>query len=110
MKINIKNSSSAESNKIEAITNFIVFCHQNSPIKKVVEVVLVDFTSDEFFNGKLYFVVQNRCVKDTLDYISSVWVDEFGKQRNVPVSNAEKELMVKFFLEKFPIYESLLYI
>jgi hypothetical protein len=110
MKVNIKNSSSIESNKLEIITNFIGFCHQNSPIKKVVEVVLVNFTSDEFFNGKFYFVVKNKSVKEILDYISSVWVEEFGKQRNVSVSSLEKELMVKFFLEKFPDYESLLYI
>ena len=110
MEINIKNSSSIESNKLEIITNFIGFCHQNSPIKKVVEVVLVNFTSDEFFNGKFYFVVKNKSVKEILDYISSVWVEEFGKQRNVSVSSLEKELMVKFFLEKFPNYQSLLYI
>ena len=110
MKVNIKNSSSIESNKLEIITNFIGFCHQNSPIKKVVEVVLVNFTSDEFFNGKFYFVVKNKSVKEILDYISSVWVEEFGKQRNVSVSSLEKELMVKFFLEKFPNYQSLLYI
>jgi hypothetical protein len=110
MKVNIKNSSSIESNKLEIITSFIGFCQQNSPIKKVVEVVLVDFTSDEVFNGKFYFVVKNKSVKEILDYISSVWVDEFGKQRNVSVSSLEKELMVKFFMEKFPNYESLLYI
>jgi hypothetical protein len=110
MKVNIKNSSTVDSNKLEIITNFIGFCHQNSPIKKVVEVVLVNFTSDEFFNGKFYFVVKNKSVKEILDYISSVWVEEFGKQRNVSVSSLEKELMVKFFLEKFPDYESLLYI
>lgn len=110
MKVNIKNSSSIESNKVEIITNFISFCHQNSPIKKVVEVVLVDFTSDEFFNGKFYFVVKNKSVQQILDYISSAWVEEFGKQRSVPVSSTEKELMVKFFLEKFPNYGSLLYI
>ena len=110
MKVNIKNSRSIESNKLEIITNFIGFCHQNSPIKKVVEVVLVDFTSDEFFNGKFYFVVKNKSVKEILDYISSVWVGEFGKQRNVSISDLEKELMVKFFLEKFPNYQSLLYI
>ena len=71
MKVNIKNSSSIESNKLEIITNFIGFCHQNSPIKKVVEVVLVDFTSDEFFNGKFYFVVKNKSVLKKSDLLAA---------------------------------------
>ena len=110
MKVNIKNSSTVDSNKLEIITNFIGFCHQNSPIKKIVEVVLVDFTSDELFNGKFYFIVQNKSVKEILDYISSIWIDEFSSQRKISVSGPEKELMVKFFLEKFPNYENFLHI
>jgi hypothetical protein len=92
------------------------FVNDIREVKKVIytttgdKIETIEKFSEQIESLRFYFVVKNKSVKEILDYISSVWVEEFGKQRNVSVSSLEKELMVKFFLEKFPDYESLLYI
>jgi hypothetical protein len=104
MKVNIKNSSSIESNKLELINNFFKFCQENSKLKKDLDFVLVDNTDKLVFNNKYYIICENITTKETLKIISEIWIKEFSTQNKIEVSERESSLMVEYFFKKFPNY------
>lgn len=100
MKINVKNNSTANTQKIEASKEFLKFCQINSPLKTSINLTFVDKTNETYFNGMYLVPTKQKNLSECLNLISQFWISEFSKQRNIPCGYRESQLLVKFFLEK----------
>jgi hypothetical protein len=102
MKINIKNNSTGDSQKIQVLKDFMKFCQTHSPLKKTINVTFVDKSSEHFFNENYLIPLKSSKLDECLNLMSQFWVGEFSKQRNIPCGYSESQLLVRFFLEKNP--------
>ncbi len=102
MKINVKNNSRASVQKIMAMKQFLTYCQENSPLSKEVEIIFVDSTNDSVFESKYFIPLRNIKSIDCYKHIANKWINEFSKQRKINCGEKEKELMVEFFLKKYP--------
>jgi hypothetical protein len=108
MKINVKNNSKASAQKIAAMKQFLTFCQENSPLNREVEIIFVDSTNDSVFESKYFIPLRNIRSIDCYKHIANKWMNEFSKQRKVPCGDKEKELLVEFFLKKFPYLKNVI--
>ena len=102
MKINVKNNSNFDTQKFEAIKEFLKFCQENSPLKKEVNFMLVNETNQEFFNGNYMIPTSESSFEDCLYDISKKWIKEFSCQSKIKCGDKESTLIVKYFFKKFP--------
>jgi len=102
MKINIKNSSTATSRKVEAMKQFLRFCQESSPLNREIEITFVDFTNDTVFESKYFIPLRNTRSMDCYKLIANKWISEFSKQRKINCGEKERELLVEFFIKKNP--------
>jgi hypothetical protein len=100
MKINIKNNSKVNVKKTNSLKDFMKFCQIHSPLKDSINVTFVDRSTTEFFNGSYLIPVKTLKLSGCLDLLAQLWVGEFSKQRQIPCSFVESQLLVKFFLEQ----------
>jgi hypothetical protein len=108
MKINVKNNSKGNSQKIELTKDFLRFCQIHSPLKLSINLTFVDRSTENFFNGTYLVPVKQKKLSECLDLVSQFWIGEFSTQRNIPCGFMESKLLVKFFLEKNPSVQKLL--
>jgi hypothetical protein len=108
MKINVKNNSKSSTKKIEAMKQFLVFCQESSPLNRQVEFIFVDSTNDSVFELKYFIPLRNIRSIDCYKYIADKWVNEFAKQRKINAGEKEKELIVEFFLKKYPYLKNVI--
>jgi hypothetical protein len=102
MKINIKNSSTATSRKVDAMKQFLRFSQESSPLNREIEIIFVDSTNDTLFESKYFIPLRNMRSIDCYKLIADKWISEFSKQRKINCGEKEKELLVEFFLKKNP--------
>ena len=108
MKINVKNNSTGNTQKIEVLKEFLRFCQINSPLKESINVVFVNNTKEKFFDGN--YLVPTKLVKlnESINKISEFWVEEFSKQRRIKCVGIESKLLVQFFLESNPNFKNII--
>jgi hypothetical protein len=102
MKINVKNNSTGNTQKIEILKNFLRFCQLNSPLKSDINVVFVNRTTETFFDGNYLVPTKFSKLGEGIEKISKFWIEEFSKQRRINCVGIESELLVKFFMEQNP--------
>lgn len=102
MKINVKNSSTATSRKIDAMKQFLRFCQESSPLNREIEITFVDSTNDTVFESKYFIPLRNTRALQCYQLIADKWISEFSKQRKINCGDKERELLVEFFLKKNP--------
>lgn len=102
MKINVKNNSTGNTQKIEVLKEFLKFCQLNSPLKREINVVFVNKTTEKFFDGNYLVSTKQSKLSESIEKISKFWIEEFSIQRKINCVGIESELLVKFFLEKNP--------
>lgn len=104
MKVNIKNNSSYDNSKFEAIKEYLKFCQETSPLKKEINIQLVNETNQEFFNDTYMVGTNSKSFSDVLLEIANRWVSEFSKQRKINCGTKEAYLIRDYFNKKFPMY------
>ena len=97
MKINIKNHSSVDSQKLGVMKNFLKFCQEKNPLKTDVNFVFVDTSVEDFFDGKHIVQTKNISVDDCLVDIAKKWMKELENQRNIKTSDREIEALLFYF-------------
>ena len=108
MKINVKNNSTANVQKINIIREFFKFCQTNSPLKNSINFVFVDKTNETFFDGKYLLPLKTVNLSENLNLVSQMWTNEFSKQRNIPCGYRESQLLVSYFIKNNPSVSKLL--
>lgn len=97
MKINIKNHSSLDSQKLGTMKNFLKFCQEKNPLKSDVNFVFVDTSVEDFFDGKYLIPTKNISVDDCLINIAKKWMKELQSQRNIKTSDREVDALLFYF-------------
>jgi hypothetical protein len=107
MEINIKNNSSYDSSKFEAVKQYLKFCQETSPLRTKINIQLVNETNQDFFNDTYMVGINGKSFSDVLLEIANKWVLEFSKQRKINTGVKEAQLIRTYFNKKFPSYNFL---
>jgi len=126
MKVRIVNRSKNLSNdRLNVIQSFFIFAHDNSPLKKDLQVVMLDvkigdMTTGSEISGLIKILVSDMKLIDIIQTLSHEWTHEFARQRKIKLqgSNTESQddfenneggIMTRMFEKSHPEYESLFY-
>lgn len=102
MKIIVKNNSRSSLRKVDAMKQFLMFCQENSPLNREIEITFVDSTNDTVFESRYFIPLRNVRTMDCYRFIANKWICEFAKQRKINCGEGEKKLLVDFFIKKNP--------
>jgi hypothetical protein len=111
--------------KLKVIQSFTKFAQNNSPLKKDVEIVLMDqrlgkMSTGSEIPGLIKILAKDRMLLDVLRTVAHEWTHEFARQRNVKLqgfntqsqedyANTEAGIMVRMFESQNPQFVALLY-
>jgi hypothetical protein len=126
MKVRIVNRSKNLSNdRLNVIQSFFKFAQDNSPLKKDLQVVMLDvkigdMTTGSEISGLIKILVSDMKLIDIIQTLSHEWTHEFARQRKIKLqgSNTESQddfenneggIMTRMFEKSHPEYESLFY-
>jgi hypothetical protein len=126
MKVRIVNRSKNLSNdRLNVIQSFFKFAQDNSPLKKDLQVVMLDvkigdMTTGSEISGLIKILVSDMKLIDIIQTLSHEWAHEFARQRKIKLqgSNTESQddfenneggIMTRMFEKSHPEYESLFY-
>lgn len=126
MKVRIVNRSKNLSNdRLNVIQSFFKFAQDNSPLKKDLQVVMLDvkigdMTTGGEISGLIKILVSDMKLIDIIQTLSHEWTHEFARQRKIKLqgSNTESQddfenneggIMTRMFEKSHPEYESLFY-
>jgi hypothetical protein len=126
MKVRIVNRSKNLSNdRLNVIQSFFKFAQDNSPLKKDLQVVMLDvkigdMTTGSEISGLIKILVSDMKLIDIIQTLSYEWTHEFARQRKIKLqgSNTESQddfenneggIMTRMFEKSHPEYESLFY-
>jgi hypothetical protein len=105
----INNCSKFVGNEYGIIESFLDFCNKSHPLKKQLEVVLLNHNStkheeDSLF--KIHVITNNKNISEIIRNISEKWVNLFAIQRKIKITNQESELAILKFIEIYPQFSN----
>jgi len=126
MKVRIVNrSKNLSDDRLNVIQSFFKFAQDNSPLKKDLQVVMLDvkigdMTTGSEISGLIKILVSDMKLIDIIQTLSHEWTYEFARQRKIKLqgSNTESQddfenneggIMTRMFEKSHPEYESLFY-
>jgi hypothetical protein len=126
MKVRIVNrSKNLSDDRLNVIQSFFKFAQDNSPLKKDLQVVMLDvkiggMTTGGEISGLIKILVSDRMLIDVIRTLAHEWTHEFARQRKIKLqgfntqsqedfANSEGGLMTRMFEKSYPEYEDLLY-
>jgi len=126
MKVRIVNrSKNLSDDRLNVIQSFFKFAQDNSPLKKDLQVVMLDvkigdMTTGSEISGLIKILVSDMKLIDIIQTLSHEWTHEFARQRKIKLqgSNTESQddfenneggIMTRMFEKSHPEYESLFY-
>jgi hypothetical protein len=108
--------------KLKIVQNFTKFAQNNSPLKRGIEIVLMDQPVDRIsngvqINGLIKISAKDRMLIDILRNIANEWAYEFARQRKIKLqsvngeeqSTTEASIMITMFESQNPQFVALLY-
>ena len=111
--------------KLRVIQSFTKFAQTNSPLKRDVEIILMDqrlgvMSTGSEITGTIKVLAKDRMLIDVLRTVSHEWTHEFARQRKIKLqgyntqsqedyANVEAGIMVRIFEKQNPEFVALLY-
>jgi hypothetical protein len=108
--------------KLKIVQNFTKFAQNNSPLKRSIEIVLMDQPVDRIsngvqINGLIKISAKDRMLIDILRNIANEWAYEFARQRKIKLqsvngeeqSTTEASIMITMFESQNPQFVEQLY-
>ena len=108
--------------KLKIVQNFTKFAQNNSPLKRDIEIVLMDQPVDRIsngvqINGLIKISAKDRMLIDILRNIANEWAYEFARQRKIKLqsvngeeqSTTEASIMITMFESQNPQFVEQLY-
>jgi hypothetical protein len=126
MKVRIVNrSKNLSDDRLNVIQSFFKFAQDNSPLKKDLQVVMLDvkigdMTTGSEISGLIKILVSDMKLIDIIQTLSHEWTHEFARQRKIKLQGSNREsqddfenneggIMTRMFEKSHPEYESLFY-
>lgn len=111
--------------KLRVIQSFTKFAQTNSPLKRDVEIILMDqrlgvMSTGSEITGTIKVLAKDRMLIDVLRTLAHEWTHEFARQRKIKLqgyntqsqedyANVEAGIMVRIFEKQNPEFVALLY-
>ena len=111
--------------KLRIIQSFTKFAQTNSPLKRDVEIILMDqrlggMSTGSEITGTIKVLAKDRMLIDILRTVAHEWTHEFARQRKIKLqgyntqsqedyANVEAGIMVRVFEKQNPEFVALLY-
>lgn len=111
--------------KLRIVQSFTKFAQSNSPLKKDVEIILMDqrlgvMSTGSEITGTIKILAKDRMLIDILRTVAHEWTHEFARQRKIKLqgyntqsqedyANVEAGIMVRAFEKQNPEFVALLY-
>jgi len=111
--------------KLRIIQSFTKFAQTNSPLKRDVEIILMDqrlgvMSTGSEITGTIKVLAKDRMLIDVLRTVAHEWTHEFARQRKIKLqgyntqsqedyANVEAGIMVRIFEKQNPEFVALLY-
>jgi hypothetical protein len=126
MKVKLVNrSKDLGQEKLQVIQEFLKFAQQNSPLRRDVQIVLMDermgkMSTGSEITGYIRVLASGRMLLDVVRTVAHEWTHEFARQRKIKLqgfntqsqedyANIEAGIMVRTFEKSNPQFTALLY-
>jgi hypothetical protein len=126
MKVKLINrSKDLGQEKLMVIQEFLKFAQQNSPLRRDVQIVLMDermgkMSTGSEITGHIKVLASDRMLLDVIRTIAHEWTHEFARQRKIKLqgfntqsqedyANTEAGIMARAFEKSNPQFTALLY-